>query len=199
MTDDEPKPAPIRLTQEEIMARETAKKFSKRYEPHPNWDWEYERPKGVLSSYSVSKKLREVGKSSEEFEIMVANLTLEDLIALKLELSSKLSNRIFPFRILKTLPLIVKEAVIRYTVAMCDTRMEASRWLGVSDVIFMKIFQKHFRAESFFYPRKANLDEQPDQRNDYHLRDLKKLQKAKETFLVSENKRKELEEQKKNS
>ena len=39
--------------------------------------------------YSLSNKLRKEGKSSEEFEILFNNLSLEEVIGLKLELASK--------------------------------------------------------------------------------------------------------------
>jgi len=39
--------------------------------------------------YSISNKLRKEGKSSEEFEILFNNLSLEEVIALKLEASSR--------------------------------------------------------------------------------------------------------------
>ena len=44
---------------------------------------------GKNKNYSISKKLRKDRKSNEEFEIMLGALTLEELIALKLEISTK--------------------------------------------------------------------------------------------------------------
>ena len=43
--------------------------------------------KSNSSLYSISNKLRKSGKSSEEFEIILNNLSLEEVIGLKLELS----------------------------------------------------------------------------------------------------------------
>ena len=42
--------------------------------------------------YSISNKLKNQGKSNDEFEVMVSNLTLEDLIGLKLELSARAAD-----------------------------------------------------------------------------------------------------------
>ena len=47
------------------------------------------RLSGKNAYYSISKKLKREGKSSEEFELMLNGLTLEDIIALKLELATK--------------------------------------------------------------------------------------------------------------
>ena len=45
---------------------------------------------GKNKNYSISKKLRKDRKSNEEFEIMLGSLTLEELIALKLELGNQI-------------------------------------------------------------------------------------------------------------
>ena len=39
--------------------------------------------------YSISNKLKKENKSHDEFEVMLNNLTLEEIIALKLELAAK--------------------------------------------------------------------------------------------------------------
>ena len=45
--------------------------------------------KKIKNNYSISKVLREKGKSNDYFEILLANISLEELIALKLELGYK--------------------------------------------------------------------------------------------------------------
>ena len=45
--------------------------------------------KNLKKNYSIKKKLRLEKKIDEDFEIRLNHLTLEDIIALKLELSSK--------------------------------------------------------------------------------------------------------------
>ena len=44
---------------------------------------------GKNNTYSISKKLQKDKKISDEFEIMINSLTLEEVIALKLELSTR--------------------------------------------------------------------------------------------------------------
>ena len=48
--------------------------------------------KKTRKSYSVIRKLRNEGKLPEEAEIFVSSISLEDLIALKLEIASKPVN-----------------------------------------------------------------------------------------------------------
>ena len=51
--------------------------------------WNKKDIRGKNHRYSLTKKLREENKSNEEFEVMLNNLSLEELIGLKLELASK--------------------------------------------------------------------------------------------------------------
>ena len=45
---------------------------------------------GTIGLYSVARKLRKDKKTTEEFEVMLGNLSLEEVVALKLELSGKI-------------------------------------------------------------------------------------------------------------
>jgi hypothetical protein len=45
--------------------------------------------KGRNTYYSLCKKLRQEKRSNDEFETMLANLSLEEVIGLKLELATK--------------------------------------------------------------------------------------------------------------
>ena len=63
---------------------------------------------------------------------MLNNLSLEEVIALKLELSTKaISNRLYGFPIWNSLPSIVKEAAYKYALSATRTQNEAMRFLGL--------------------------------------------------------------------
>ena len=65
-------------------------------------------------SHSIIRKLRKEGKLPEEAEIFVSNLSLEDLIALKLEIASKpIGGKLFGIPIWKSVPNIVRDAVLK--------------------------------------------------------------------------------------
>ena len=101
-------------------------------------------------SYSIIRKLRKEGKLPEEMEIFVSNLSLEDLIALKLELSVRpISNRLYGLPIWDNLPNIVQEAVLKYAVSATRSQGEAMRFLGLKQTHFSKLMHK-YKIDSFF-------------------------------------------------
>ena len=55
---------------------------------HLSWK-KQRRLQGKNKNYSLIKKLRLENRSNDEFEVMLSQLTLEEVIGLKLELASK--------------------------------------------------------------------------------------------------------------
>ena len=83
--------------------------------------------------YSVSKKLKSENKINELFEIQLSNLSLEEVIALKLELATKEANgKLYGIPIWKKLPLIIKDAVLKAAISGTKTRRDAASFLGIS-------------------------------------------------------------------
>lgn len=106
--------------------------------------------KSKYEFYSISRQLRKLGKSNDEFETMLSLLPLEDIIALKLELSVKpANNRLYSIPVWKTLPNIVQEAVLKFAISCCRSQKEAAAFLGLPE---MKVLQlkKRFRINRFF-------------------------------------------------
>ena len=65
---------------------------------------------GKNANYSIAKKLRKQNKTTIEFEIMFNNLSLEEVIGLKLELASNIAgSKLYGFKIWKSLPEIIQE------------------------------------------------------------------------------------------
>ena len=105
---------------------------------------------GANKDYSVIRKLRNDGKTNEKFEIMVGSLSLEELIALKLELASKtIGGKLYGLPLWYSLPDIVKDAVLKYALSAARTKMEAARFLGVNKEYFYKLTKK-YDVDSFF-------------------------------------------------
>ena len=70
---------------------------------------------GKNKYYSLQKKLRRDNKVTDEFEVMLNNLTLEEAIGLKLELAAKtVSGKLYGIPIWYSLPAIIKDAVLTY-------------------------------------------------------------------------------------
>jgi len=100
--------------------------------------------KGRNIHYSLSKKLRQEKKSNDEFETMLSNLTLEEVIGLKLELSTKpVSNRLYGLPLWYNLTDIVKDAIFKYAYSATRTQMEAMRFLGLRAKDFQRLKKKY--------------------------------------------------------
>ena len=101
-------------------------------------------------SYSIIRKLRKEGKLPEEMEIFVSNLSLEDLIALKLEISSRpVSGKLFGMPIWKSIPFIVRDAVLKTAISVCRTKVDAANLIGM-DVDKMDNLLKKYNTIDFF-------------------------------------------------
>ena len=101
--------------------------------------------------YSLSNKLRKEGKSSEEFEILFNNLSLEEVIGLKLELASKfgLRGKMYGLPIWYSLRTIVKDAVLKYAVSATRSKREAARFLGLHEQSLNILIRKH-KVDKYF-------------------------------------------------
>jgi len=101
--------------------------------------------------YSLSNKLKKEGKSSEEFEILFNNLSLEEVIGLKLELASKfgLRGKMYGLPIWYSLRTIVKDAVLKYAVSATRSKREAARFLGLHEQRLNILLRKH-KVDKYF-------------------------------------------------
>jgi len=101
--------------------------------------------------YSLSNKLKKEGKSSEEFEILFNNLSLEEVIGLKLELASKfgLRGKMYGLPIWYSLRTIVKDAVLKYAVSATRSKREAARFLGLHEQSLNILLRKH-KVDKYF-------------------------------------------------
>jgi hypothetical protein len=67
-----------------------------------------------MKNISIIRKLKKERKLPEEMEVFVSNISLEDLIALKLELAGKpVNGKLFGIPIWKSVPFIVREALLK--------------------------------------------------------------------------------------
>lgn len=98
----------------------------------------------TCEDYSISKVLREKNKSNEYFEILLNNLSLEEVIALKLELGYKAIG--FPlhgFPLWQSINYITKDALLKYAVSATKTKREAMRLLGLNSIKFFRLLKKY--------------------------------------------------------
>ena len=88
------------------------------------------RHDGALKEYSISNKLKNEKRVTDEFEIMLASLTLEEVIALRLELASRsVGYMMYGLPLWGALTNITRDAVLKYVVSASRSRSEAARVL----------------------------------------------------------------------
>tara|TARA_A100001515_G_scaffold141583_1_gene138763 strand:+ start:3370 stop:3747 length:378 start_codon:yes stop_codon:yes gene_type:complete len=101
-------------------------------------------------NYSIVRKLRKNGQITEEFEVMLNSLALEDIIALKLELANRAAGGyLYGLPIWRSMPAIVKESVFKFAVTASRTKKEAMRFLGLSVQNYNRLY-KQYNIDPFF-------------------------------------------------
>tara|TARA_R100001015_G_C4612738_1_gene168290 strand:+ start:1149 stop:1517 length:369 start_codon:yes stop_codon:yes gene_type:complete len=105
---------------------------------------------GKNKKYSIIQYLRNKKKSSRDFEIMLSNLSLEEIIALKLELSTTtVANRLYGIPLWKNLQNIVQDAILKYAFSATRTKQEAMRFLGLKESHFHQLVKKYKPSDYF--------------------------------------------------
>lgn len=103
-----------------------------------------------MKNVSIIRKLRRDGKLPQEMEIFVSNISLEDLIALKLEIAGKpVNGKLFGIPIWKSIPFIVREALLKTAISVCKTKYEAASFLGIHPDKLERLLKK-YNITSFF-------------------------------------------------
>ena len=113
--------------------------------------WKKQRKlQGKNKYYSLAKKLRREQRSNDEFEIMLSQLALEEVIGLKLELASKtLGGRLYGLPVWLSLHSVVQDAVLKYVFSASRTQGEAMRFLGLKKVEMKKLLKK-YNIDNYF-------------------------------------------------
>jgi hypothetical protein len=78
--------------------------------------------------------LTQKGMISNELLVLISNLTLEELIAIKIELSaSNLNNKLYGIPIWKAIPNIAREALFKVAHSITKSNLEGARFLGLTN------------------------------------------------------------------
>lgn len=87
----------------------------------------------TVKSFSIIKKLKKEKKINEAFLTTLSNLSLEEIIALKLEKTTEIINhRLYNLSIYKGLANVCRKAAIMWALAAARTHVEAALILGIS-------------------------------------------------------------------
>ena len=100
--------------------------------------------KGKNYYYSLKNILRKENKIDKNFELVLNNLTLEEIIGLRLELAcSYINNKLYNFNIYKSIRYITKEAVIMFALSSTRTMKDAASFLGLKESDFRRELKKY--------------------------------------------------------
>ena len=102
------------------------------------------------NNYSVIAKLKDMNMISDKELVTIASITLEDLIALKFELSSaNTKNRMYGFDIWKRSDYIIKESILKFAISATKSKKDAARFLGLTYKEFIRI-TKFYKVSNYF-------------------------------------------------
>tara|TARA_Y100000590_G_scaffold400266_1_gene484206 strand:+ start:1149 stop:1514 length:366 start_codon:yes stop_codon:yes gene_type:complete len=109
---------------------------------------------GKNKHYSVIKKLEKERKIDKAFQLKLEALSLEEVIALKLELAVKAAgNYMFGYQIWRSLGNIAKDATLKWALSVTRTKLEAVRLLGLDKADFVRLLRE-YGSETFFTDEK---------------------------------------------
>lgn len=101
--------------------------------------------------YSLANKLKKENKITEDFEIFLNQLTLEEVIGLKLESACKVvDGKLYGMPVWSSLKTIVNDAVLKYAYSSAKTKSEAARFLGINLSQFNFLIRK-YQVKSYFH------------------------------------------------
>jgi len=113
--------------------------------------WKNKKKKySKYQDYSVVNKLKSEKKISVETLNQINHLSLEDLIAIKLELATRYTcGKYYGMPIWKTTRHTVVDALLKTGLSIAKTKKEAARFLGLDYMDFNRYIKK-YKTESFF-------------------------------------------------
>jgi len=106
--------------------------------------------KSKIDSKSLINKLTHEGVVSQDLLVLINNLTLEDLIAIKLELSCALvKNKLYGLDFWSNSCYIIREALLKFAISVSRSKKDAARFLGL-DLREFNTQYKKYNIESYF-------------------------------------------------
>lgn len=98
------------------------------------WKKKLKAYKGKYSKYSLRNKLLREKRINSDFEVILNSLTLEEIIAIKLELSNLyINNKLYNIPLYKSIKYIIKESLIIFALSASRTTKDAATLLGIRE------------------------------------------------------------------
>ena len=97
---------------------------------------------------SVIFKLKAKNLINDSLLVSINNLTLEDLISIKLELSANhINNRPYGFSLWSKASYIMKDSLISFALSTTNSKKSAARFLGITDSELYQAIKRYEVAE----------------------------------------------------
>ena len=98
----------------------------------------------TTSNHSVITKLKDLNLIDDSSLVCINNLSIEDLIAVKFELTAKhLNNRLYGFDLWHRSSFIIKEAILKFAISATKSKKDAARFLGLTYSEFRRVTTKY--------------------------------------------------------
>jgi len=114
--------------------------------------WKRKKKKNLskYQQYSLINKLKSEEKITNQTLNNINSLSLEDLIAIKLELTSRfVCGKFYGLPLWRITKQTVVDALLKTALSICRTKKEGARFLGVDYVEFNRLIKK-YQTVSFF-------------------------------------------------
>ena len=100
--------------------------------------------------YSIINRLKDRNMITDKELVTIGNLTIEDLIALKFELSAtNTKNKMYGFDIWKRSDYIIKESILKFAISATKSKKDVARFLGLTYKEFSRI-TKFYKVSNYF-------------------------------------------------
>jgi hypothetical protein len=113
--------------------------------------WKNKRKKPIkYKKYSIINKFKSEDKITNQTLNNINNISLEDLIAIKLELTTRyVCGKFYGMPLWRITRHTVTDALLKTALSISRTKREGARFLGV-DYSDYKRYLKKYKTESFF-------------------------------------------------
>lgn len=108
------------------------------------------KPYGTRKYYSVISRLESESRINEQCQIFLNKLSLEEVIAVKLELAARASGgHIYGIPLWSAITNIVRDAMLKFAISATRTKTEAARFLGMNLESF-NTYLRQYETENYF-------------------------------------------------
>ena len=103
--------------------------------------------KSTIINTSIITRLKDQALINDQTLVAINSISLEDLIAVKLELAcNNINNRLYGFDIWRNSVYIVKDALLKFAISTTKSKKDAARFLGLTYADF-RLACKKFKID----------------------------------------------------